>query len=170
MFDRSRRVLALGLALTTASFLATPPTVAGEAAVLTGKVFQADGRTPRTGVVVHLVDPASNRDFGAEPTRPDGAFRVDQAPAGTYRVLAETEEGAFLAAQAVTVEPGANRPVSLTLGGAAPAFQSSADPAASSGGGLPTWGKWVIAGGIVLAALFVINEVTDDEDQPASPS
>jgi len=170
MLERSRRIVALGLALTTASFVLTPPVGAGDAAVLMGKVFQADGTTPRTGVVVHLVDPASDRDFRAEPTRPDGAFRVDQAPAGTYRVLAETTDGAYLAEQAVTVEPGANRPVSLTLGAAAPSFQTAPDPTASQSGGLPTWGKWAIAGGIALGALFVINEVTDDEDQPASPS
>jgi Carboxypeptidase regulatory-like domain len=171
MVDRSRRISALGLALATASFLSAPPASAGEPAVLTGKVFQADGRTPLTGVVVHLVDPTSEREYGSSPTRADGAFRVDQAPAGAYRVLAETPGGAFLAEHAVTVEPGANRPVALTLSSAAPMHQQAADPAATTqSGGLPTWGKWAIAGGIALAALFVIGEVTDDEDQPASPS
>jgi hypothetical protein len=166
MFDRSRRIAAPGLALITATFLLAPPAPAADAAVLTGKVFQADGHTPRTGVVIHLVDPATERDFGSQPTRADGAFRITEAPAGTYRVLAETERGAFLAERAVTVEAGANRPVSLTLS------QTTADPGATAAapGGLPTWGKWAIAGGIVLAALFVIDSVTEDEDQPASPS
>ena len=171
MLCRLRRLSVFGLALATASLLSAPPASAGEAAVLTGKVFHSDGRTPRTGVVIHLVDPASDQDYGSSPTREDGAFRLDQAPAGTYRVLAETGDGAFLAEHAVTVTPGANRPVALTLQSAAPTHQQTPDPAATTQpGGLPTWGKWAIAGGIALAALFVIDEVTDDEDHPASPS
>lgn len=169
MLDRCRRAMALGLAFATLSLLGAPPALAGEAAILAGKVFRADGVTPRPGVVVHLVDPGTEREYPSAPTRDDGAFRVEGAPAGTYRVLAETSDGAFLAGAPLTVAAGANRPVSLTLAGAAPAFQSSADPTATSGPG-SEWGRWAIAGGIVIAALFVINEVTDDQDQPASPS
>ncbi len=170
MLDQCRRAVAFGLACTTLAFLVGPPAAAGETAILAGRVFQADGATPRTGVVVNLVDPDGARAFPSAPTRDDGSFRVEGAPAGTYRVLAETPNGAFLAGESVTVEPGNNRPLSLTLKGAAPSFQSSPDPTGSASGGLPTWGKWLIAGGIAVGALFVINEVTDDEAEPASPS
>jgi hypothetical protein len=169
MLDRSRRALALGLACTIVAVIAGPPAPA-DGAILSGKVFQADGATPRSGVVVQLVDPRTERSFPSATTREDGAFRIEGAPAGTYRVLAETPAGAFLAGDSVTVSPGANRPVSLTLQEAPPAPPTPADPTTASTGGLPTWGKWLIAGGIAVGALFVINEVTDEEDEPASPS
>jgi len=155
-----RRALALALAATTALILLPAPVLAAGEAQLAGRVFDADGATPRAGVVVTLVDPDTDAAVSSEPTSDEGTFRIEQAPAGTYRVLAEAPEGAFLAADPVDLEPGANRPISLTLK-LAPAMEGT------TGSKMKTWKKWLIAGGIAVGALFLINEVSDETD--ASP-
>ena len=155
-----RRALALALAATTALFFVPGPVLAAGEAQLAGRVFDADGATPRPGVVVTLVDTATDASVSSEPTNDEGTFRIEQAPAGSYHVLAETSEGAFLAAEAVDLEPGANQPLSLTLK-VAPAMEGT------TGSKMKTWKKWLIAGGIAVGALFLINEVTDEAD--ASP-
>jgi hypothetical protein len=159
-------------------FLVGP--MAGEpATVFSGKVLSASGASPREGVVVRLVGETPEASYAAEPTAKDGAFRLEGAPPGSYRVLAETREGAYLAADGLDLAPGANRPVALTLAAASPDPQTTADapagatatPAATPPpSGLPLWAKWTIVGGIALVALWAIDSVTDDEEeQVASP-
>jgi hypothetical protein len=155
-----RRTLALALTATTALLFVPAPVLAAGEAQLAGRVFDADGATPRSGVVVTLVDPASDASVSSAPTSHEGTFRIEQAPAGTYRVLAETPEGAFLAADPVDLQPGSNQPLSLTLK-VAPGMDGT------TGSKMKTWKKWLIAGGIAVGALFLINEVTDETD--ASP-
>jgi len=155
-----RSILASVLVLAFGVSVAASPAPGG---VVTGKVLDGDGVTPRPGVVVALVDPDTSTEFRSEPTDAAGAFRVEAAATGSYRLVAETSAGAYLAPAPMLVEEGDNRPVSLTLGGAAPNFQAGATT--QGGSTMPRWGKWVIAGGIAVAALFVIDEVTSDEDQ-----
>jgi hypothetical protein len=155
-----RRALALALAATTALLFLPAPALAGGEAQLAGRVFDADGATPRSGVVVTLVDADTDATVSSDPTGDEGTFRIEQAPAGTYRVLAETPDGAFLAPDPVDLQPGANRPISLTLK-VAPAMEGT------TGSQMKTWKKWLIAGGIAVGALFLINEVSDEAD--ASP-
>jgi hypothetical protein len=129
--------------------------------------------TPEEGVVVTLVGPSSDRSYSSSPSDEFGTFRVEGAAVGSYRVVAETTRGAYLAADAVELAPGVNRPVALTLDSDAPSFQTEpGTPAAGSGGGgggLPTWAKWTIVGGIAVLALLAIDQVTSDED-PSSPN
>jgi len=159
--SRSRRALALTLAATTALFLVPAPVLAAGEAQLAGRVYDADGATPRSGVVVTLVDAATDESVSSTPTNDEGTFRIEQAQAGTYRVLAETPEGAFLAADAVDLQPGANRPLSLTLK-VAPAMEGT------TGSKMKTWKKWVIAGAITVTALFLINEISTESDASGS--
>jgi hypothetical protein len=42
-------------------------------------------------------------------------FRIPAAEAGTYRLLAETPEGAFLAPDAVSLQSGDTRALALSL-------------------------------------------------------
>lgn len=168
-----RRFTATTVIFAVIAFVVVSPTWADTNAVFTGKVLESDPPTPMSGVVITLVDPSSEKSFSSEETDADGLFRVDSAPAGSYRVVAETPQGAYLAGDAVDITPGENRPVLLTLNGAAPNYQSTAGAGGqqSQGGGLPTWAKWVIVGGIVVIGAAAVASVTsdDDEETPASP-
>ena len=73
----------------------------------------------------------------------------------------------------VELAPGMNTPVALTLGDASPNYQATGTTTTASGGsgGLPTWAKWTIVGGIAVIALLAIDQVVSDEDDelPSSP-
>ncbi len=162
-----RRGLAVSLVAALVLLLANVPLLAGSAAAFGGRVLAADGVSPRPGVVVDLVDPATSQVVASAPADANGYFRVDAAPPGSYRIVAEAPEGAFLAEGAVTLEPGANRPVALAL-------KASADTP-KTGGSVPAgtkklraWQKWVIVGGIVVGALIVADAVSSKET-PSSP-
>lgn len=159
-----RRALALTLAVTTLLFLLPAPVRAADDAQLAGRVFQPDGLTPRPGVVVHLYDEGTEQVYSSQPTTDEGSFLIDQAPAGTYSLVAESGDVAFLAADGLELQSGSNDPVALTLQTA---------PAQSTGqqkSGLKPWAKWTIAGVIIVAGLFLIYEVTSDDDSETDVS
>lgn len=160
----SRRAVALIASIAVVAVVPLSPISAAEPAHLSGKVYATDGATSLEGIVIALHDAETDRSYRSSPTAADGTFRVDAVPAGRYAVIAESNDGAFLAAEQVSLESGANRPLALTLNGSVPHAQVT-----SGKGALPTFGKWLIAGGIAVAALFVIDEVTADEDEAASP-
>jgi len=174
-FMRARRPISLCLVLTLCFLL--PSTWAGSA-MFSGKVYQADGTTPRAGVVVALVDGAGEAAFRSHATTEDGTFVIEGAEAGTYRVLVETAEGAFLAPDEFELSEGANLPLAFALktgtahapgygsGGGANYQQTTGF--GSGGGGLPTWGKWLVAGVITAVAIVLISDSGDDADEPTS--
>ncbi len=166
-----RRAVAIVLALAVTSLTAYLPAAAGSAAVLRGRVVGADGTTPRPSAVVTLVDPSSERTFSSEPADARGFFRIDAAPAGSYSVVVETRDGAYLAAKALPLSAGANQPVSLALKPGAPVSAGEGTPKPSGGGGkLVPWQKWVIVGGIVVGAIVIADAVSGEEEKTASPS
>ena len=162
--NRLRNQIAVMVVLILTGSAFAPAIQAGAVASLSGKVFQPDGRTPRSGVVVSLVNEEGTREVRSTPTTEEGSFVIDDAVAGEYHVVVETPEGAFVTGSSVDLAPGSNRPVALTLRTDDDYEQPQF---AASGEGLPTWAKWLIAGGIVVGALLVINEINSDED-PAS--
>jgi len=165
---RFRRPVALGLVLSFAFLLAPAGTIAAEPGVVVGRVLATDGVTPLPGVVVSLVDEKSKAVYASAPSSARGTFEA-QAPAGDYRVVAESGKGAYLAGGAVRVAAGANPPVALMLQQAAGQEGTATPPPPAST--MPTWAKWVIVGGIVVTGGLVVAAVTDDADEPqASPS
>ena len=158
----------LGLVTLTSSGLAQ----AGSPATLSGRVVTQDGAGPRAGVVVTLFEPASEKAYRSSPTDARGAFTIDAAPAGSYALVVEAPEGAFLASSNVQLAPGVNRPVSLALKpgkqGEPPAGSTPPPAAATKASGPPTWAKWVIAGGIIVGAAIVVDAVASDSE--ASPA
>jgi len=174
----SRRALAATLILTTFLAVTAFPVLAVDGASLSGRIVAADGVTPRAGVVVALFDEQSRTTYRSDPSSTEGAFNIAEAPAGSYRMLAETSEGAYLASNQFQLEPGQNRPVSLSLdpqtdptgdeGGAGGEGDPAADEQAAKKDGLPTWARWVIAGAILVGGVLVIEELTKEEE-PASP-
>jgi carboxypeptidase family protein len=145
---------------------------AGASSTLSGRVLMPNGADPRPGVVVALVEPASERAYRSSPTDAHGAFTIGAAPAGEYALLVEAPEGAFLASSRLQLAPGVNRPVSLALKpgkqGEPPTPAPTPAPTAATAepkkGGPPTWAKWVIAGAIVVGAAIVVDAVTKSDE------
>jgi hypothetical protein len=158
-----RRALAFALAVSTVLFLMPAPALAAGAADFAGRVFQSDGITPQSGVVVTLYDPGTEQTFSSLPTTGEGNFRISDAPAGTYSLVAETGEVAFLAAEELNLQAGSNRPLALTLQ-TAPGYQSAGQPQTK----IKPWAKWLIGGAIGVTALYLIYDVSEETD--ASPS
>lgn len=172
-----RRSMAAGVAFALALTGAVLPIRAGAGAVLAGRVTGADGTSPRSGVVVHLVQDGLGESVASASTDERGAFRIDPAPPGSYRVLVEAPEGAFLATEPIAFRDGeAPAPVLLALRQeeppeapapaepVEPAEPKAAPPPPSAPSGLPTWAKWTIVGVVGISAAFVVNEVTDEDE------
>jgi hypothetical protein len=163
-----RRAVAIVVAFSLVT-LTSSGVLAGPApSTLTGRVLAQNGSDARAGVVVTLVAPASEKAYRSSPTDARGAFKIDAAPAGSYALVVEAPEGAFLAASNLQLAPGMNRPVALSLkraaeGEPAPAGTTEAAPAKKAGE-LPTWAKWVIAGGVVVGAAIVVDSVTQNDE------
>jgi hypothetical protein len=163
-----RRKTALALAVALVSLTSSGTLLAGTTSTLSGRVMAQNGADPREGVVVTLIEPNSEKAFRSSPTNAHGAFTIDSAPAGNYTLVIEAPEGAFLAADNLQLAPGMNRPLSLAL---KPGKQSTPPPAeatpqdttAKKKGALPTWAKWVIAGGIVVGGAIIIDAVTSED-------
>ena len=112
---------------------------------------------------------SSESIYRSQPTDARGAFRVDAPAAGRYALLVEAPEGAFLASDGLDLAAGTNRAVALAL---KPGKQGQGEPPAAGSTppaqpppGLPTWAKWVIAGGIVVGAAIVVDAVASDDDE-----
>ena len=165
-----RRQTALVLVCGLAFLASSGPMLAAQTSTLTGRVLAANGADPRSGVTVTLVDTASEQAYRSSPTDARGAFAIASAPAGSYALVVEAQEGAFLASNNLQLAPGVNRPVSLALKpgkqGDTPAPASP--PAPGKKAGLPTWAKWVIAGGIVVGAAIVVDAVTSNPSEASS--
>lgn len=159
-----RRVVASALVATMALMVANLPALAGSNAVFRGRVLEADGVNPRPGVVVTLVDENGHRTFDSAPADARGFVRIDSAPPGTYAVVARASEGAFLAADAVKLNAGPNKPLALALKANAAAGGGSSPRQDKMAG----WLRWVIVGGIAVGALIVADSITKEET-PSSP-
>lgn len=162
--SRSNRSLAafvaiLLLVVSTPTALAAPD---ARTAVFEGRVFEADGTTPRAGVVVALADAPGGTVWDSQPTSEDGAFRVDTAPTGEYAVLLRDGDQVYLAADRVPLRAGESVPVSV-------AIHPSMAPAQSDDRGIPRWGEWLITGSIVVIGAFLVNEIaTSTASEPSS--
>jgi len=160
----SRRLLASNLTVALLVFATFVPTGAAEGSVLTGRVMDSDGFTPREGVVVALVDNENHRVYRSEPTSPEGSFEIGSAPAGGYKLLAETGDGAFLASNDFKLGAGDNDPVALKL---TPAAQlPTATIAPGQTGGESNWWQWAIAGAIVVTGLLVVSDASESSGSP----
>ena len=157
---------ALGFVSSSATILAASPST------LTGRVLAANGADPRPGVTVTLVDTGSERLYASAPTDARGAFSIASAPAGSYALVVQAPEGAFLASSNMQLAPGFNRPVALALKpgkqGDAPPDAPAPSTSTSKKGDVPTWAKWVIAGGIVVGAAIVVDALTSNPSEASS--
>lgn len=181
-----QRAVAVALAVATSLFTGNLHLLAGSGTLLSGRVL-AGPEQPRAGVVVALYDTRTEDTFRSSPTDARGTFHIDAAPAGTYALLVETGEGAFLASDHIRLDAGSARAVSLSLQPGAdpvppageqpkPAEPTPDTPKASPAPAsakqqkqqkLAPWAKWVIVGGVVVGGALVINALTQEDS--ASP-
>jgi hypothetical protein len=163
-----RRSTAAALAFGLITLTSSGALMADSSSTLTGRVLAQNGADPRSGVVVALIEPVSEREFRSSPTDARGAFTIDSAPAGSYALVIEAPEGAFLAASNLQLAPGMNSPLALALKPGKQAQPPASTPPQDSNqkkkGALPTWSKWVIAGGIVVGAAIIIDAVTSSDN------
>jgi hypothetical protein len=166
----SRGCVVSALVVAMLSLTTAPPLLAAAPSTLTGRVLADNGADPRVGVVVALVGTDAKMVYRSQPTDERGGFRVDAPAAGSYSVLVEAPEGAFLASNGLQLAPGMNRPVSLALKpGREEGAPAGTPPARSRNkGALPTWAKWVIAGGIVVGAAVIVDAVTKQDKEASS--
>jgi hypothetical protein len=154
----SRRLIASMVLLALAS---TVPAHAGGAS-LSGRVLDTDSRTPRGGVVVALVGADPDVVHRSASTGEDGAFAIADVDPGSYSLLVEAPQGAFLAPEPIVLERGANRPLALSM---SMSMQDTGFGSPQSSG-LSNLTKWIIVGAISAAALFVVADAGSDEDEP----
>ena len=173
-----RRCTAIALAAGLVFMSSSATLLAATPSTLSGRVLGANGADPRAGVTVTLVDTAAERTYDSAPTDARGTFSISAAPAGSYALVVQAPEGAFLASNNLQLAPGVNRPVSLALkpGKQAqptdppPTEPKPADPVPAPATPppqkktVPTWAKWVIAGGIVVGAAIVVDAVAGDSE------
>lgn len=149
--------------LLVATFVVVVPAARAQAldAELSGRVFAADGLTPRSGVTVHLVRGEGESVYSSVATNSDGTFAIGDAPAGTYSLLVETADGAFLSPEPLQLQPGANRPLALSLSAAADQDTGLGSPNARP---TRTWVKWLVIGVLTASGLYLVHEVTKGEE------
>lgn len=149
---------------------ASGPVVSGTAAE-TG-IFHGRANLPSASVdtvsenFVALVADSDGAVYRSEALQPDGSFIVE-APVGSYSVLAGTPAAAYLADQSVQVSEGVNPAVAIRINGKQDPGEGGAGGA--GGGGMGGWGTWLIVGAIAVAAYFVLDDVTEDLEEDASP-
>jgi hypothetical protein len=160
--SRLRITLALVLVLTIAVGPTMALTDADEKAEFSGRVFHADGVTPRSGAVIVLFDDEADLEYRSQATDKEGAFTIDTAPPGNYALIVETAEGAYLASDALELTVGTNKPLSLAL-------KSAGARPVAGGSGMSNAAKGGIAAAIFVGAALIINDLTsDDDEQPAT--
>jgi len=162
-----RRLAASITTVGLVSFASMPTMGAGSPASWGGRVFEGDRTTPRSGVVVSLRNDAHQAGLRSEPTRADGTFLLESMPSGTYTLAVETEEGMFVSSEPLTLHPGSNTPLALSL--------RPGDYSASQEHGFGDKDKqtsrvveYVVGGTILLFALYVLDKIFEDDSEQTS--
>jgi hypothetical protein len=159
--------------------LSSPLAAAAERATLRGDVVAAD-RTPLAGAKLWAGDVHTGALHAAATNAADGTFEIDLAPA-RYELAVEHDGGLYLVAAPIDLAPGQARDVRVAVSQApvpddpvAPADPAQTPPSSIEVTKPTLWDNpltaaLLVVGGAIVVGL-VIEEVTDDEDEPeASP-
>ena len=103
------------------------------------------------------------RDHRRNAVRRPRPASLDAAPAGTYALVVESPEGAYLAASELALQEGSNPPVALAIKAGDDSGSGQVPPP-------PTpqekvWKKWVFVGLVGLSAAATVKFVADEEDK-----
>ena len=158
-----REALPIVLALALA---APPGAMAGETGVLAGSVIPGQTNAPMAKTVWV--------GAFAAPVAADGSFEATGVPAGLSELAIETSEGLYVVATPVAIAPGATRRVQLAYGGRqdSSAPKPSGNEKKKKGGGFwanPLSATLIIVGSAIVVG-FAINQLTQSDNEPVSPS
>lgn len=110
-----RRLMAFGLAVSLSGVPLSFGQTAGSSGHLTGRIFVADGVTPRPGVVVKAANLSTSQVFASTQTDKSGRYALADLPSGQYQIAVETGEGLYVNQDRVPVLQGRKTLFSLAL-------------------------------------------------------
>ncbi len=111
-----RRLIVFGLVVSlTGVPLTFGQTARSESGYLTGRIFVADGVTPRAGVVVKAANLSTSQVFTSTQTDGSGRYSLTDLPSGQYQIAVETGEGLYVNQDQVPVLQGRKTLFSLAL-------------------------------------------------------
>jgi hypothetical protein len=157
----------VALPMVLAFVLAAPPgAFSGEAGVLAGSVLPEAGNGPTAKTVWVGSIPA--------PVAADGSFEATGVPAGQSELAIETSEGLYVVATPIAIAPGTTRRVQLAYGGRqdSSAPKPAENEKKKKGGGFwanPVTATLVIVGSAIVVG-FAVNQLTESDNEPVSPS
>jgi hypothetical protein len=109
------------------------------AGTLTGRIFLADGVTPRSGVVVKVANLTTSEIFDSAQTDKSGRYALGSLPSGQYQVAVQAGEGLYVNPDRIPVIQGRKTLFSMALNPASgkddpPAQEPPPQPAPPSSG------------------------------------
>ncbi len=110
-----RRLMVLGLVVSLSGVPLSFAQTGVSAGFLTGRIFVADGVTPRAGVVVKAANLSTSEVFTSTQTDKSGRYSLADLPSGRYQVAVETHEGLYVNQDQVPVLKGRKTLFSLAL-------------------------------------------------------
>jgi len=110
-----RRLAACGLAVSLSGFPLSLGSGIGATGSLAGRIFVADGITPRPGVVVKVANLATSQTFASTRTDKSGHYLLASLPSGQYQVAVEAGEGLYVNQERIPVLQGRKTLYSLAL-------------------------------------------------------
>jgi len=110
-----RRLMAFGLAVSLSGVPLSFGQTAASSGLLTGRIFVADGVTPRPGVVVKAANLSTSQVFASTQTDKSGRYAFADLPSGRYQIAVETGEGLYVNQDRVPVLQGRKTLFSLAL-------------------------------------------------------
>jgi len=110
-----RRLAALAVAASLSGVPVCFGQAVGSAGTLTGRIFLADGVTPRGGVVVKAANLITSQVFESHETDRSGHYAFSGLPSGQYQVAVEAGEGLYVNEAHVPVIQGRKTLFSMSL-------------------------------------------------------
>jgi len=114
-----RRLVVFGLVLSLSGIPLSFGQSGRSLGYLTGRIFVADGTTPRAGVVVKAAHLSTSQVFASTRTDGSGRYSLAELPSGQYQIAVETGEGLYVNQDRVPVLQGRKTLFSLALNPAA---------------------------------------------------
>ncbi len=110
-----RRLIVLGLAVSVSGVPLSFGQTAASSGFLSGRIFVADGVTPRPGVVVKAANLSTSQVYASTQTDKSGRYAFADLPSGRYQIAVETGEGLYVNEDLVPVLQGRKTLFSLAL-------------------------------------------------------
>jgi len=123
-----RRLAAVSVAVMMSGIPLSFSQTVRAAGALTGRIFLADGVTPRSGVVVKVANLSTSQIFASSQTDRSGHYALSSLPSGQYQVAVQTGEGLYVNPDRIPVIQGRKTLFSMALNPAASQGATSDNP------------------------------------------